>query len=255
MNEFLNFFAMEDWFGRPEPYGFNIERIIFIIISIFLCCYIPIKLKKHNKLTRKVILSFWIFALILDIIKYVFYNGYCYVNNLPLSKYEFPLWTCTIFLIVLPLSLFSKNEKVKNASDAFLCSISFIGGIINFLFPTESLFSFMGLHTFLYHFVLTIVPIIMLTTGYYKPKVRHSMGAILIFIIYAIPVFIINNIYKLDYMFIYDGSWFGPMADFAKLMPHRLIWTLVCVIGHSIVAILIIIIENRLINKKINKLN
>ena len=89
----------------------------------------------------------------------------------------------------------------------------------------------------------------MLVTGYYKPNFFHFKGAILIFVIYAIPVFIFNNIFAQDYMFIYDGSWFGPMADFASAMPHRLVWTAVCVIGHAAVAALTLFIESKLIKK------
>ena len=92
---------------------------------------------------------------------------------------------------MVPLSLFAKNLTIKNACNAFICSLSMIGGIINFVFPTDSLFSFMGLHTFLYHFALIITPVLMLSTGYYKPKFNHYKGAVLIFVIFAIPVFII----------------------------------------------------------------
>ena len=60
-------------------------------------------------------------------------------------------------------------------------------------------------------------------------------------------MFIFNNIFKQDYMFTYDGSWFGPMADLAKLMPHRLVWTAVCVIGHALVIALMILIESKLV--------
>ena len=45
----------------------------------------------------------------------------------------------------------------------------------------------MGLHTFLYHFALIITPVLMLSTGYYKPKFNHYKGAVLIFVIFAIP--------------------------------------------------------------------
>ena len=249
MHEFLNFFAMPDWFGRPEPYGFNLERIIFVVMCILACCIVPILLRNKPKATKRVILCLWIVALGLDIIKYIFYNAYCIVNNLDFSEFELPLWTCTIYLYLVPISLFNKNEKVKNACNAFICSISMVGGFINFLFPSESIFSFMGLHTFIYHFILLITPIIMLVTGYYKPNFFHFKGAILIFVIYAIPVFIFNNIFAQDYMFIYDGSWFGPMADFASVMPHRLVWTAVCVIGHAAVAALTLFIESKLIKK------
>ena len=249
MNDFLDFFSDKDWFNRPEPYGFNLERIIFILICIFVSVFLIIKLKKDVNATKKVILSFWIFSVILDLIKYIFYNSYCIKNGLSFDKLEFPLWTCSIYLFVVPLSLFNKNQKIKDACNAFICSISMIGGFINFLFPSESLFSFMGLHTFLYHFMLLITPIIMLSSGYYKPNFNHYKGAILIFIIYAIPVFIYNNIFEQDYMFTYDGSWFGPMADFAAIMPHRFIWTITCVLGHILATILMIFIESELIKK------
>lgn len=249
MQNFLDFFGVPDWFGRPEPYGFSIERIILVSICIFLCIFLPIKLKNKLKATKKVLIGLWITALVIDIIKYIFYNAYCIKNNLEFSRLELPLWTCTIYLFVLPLSLFSKNQKVQNACKAFICSISMMGGFANFLFPTESLFSFMGLHTFIYHFILFITPIIMLATGVYKPELKHAKGAILIFIIYAVPVFIFDNLFQQDYMFIYNGTWFGPLADLASLMPHRLVWTVVSLIGHFAVATLMIYIESKIIQK------
>ena len=249
MLSFLDFFAVSDWFGRPEPYGYNLERISFALVCALLCVFIPVRLKKDVKAAKGAILGFWILAVVLDLIKYIFYNAYCITNNLPFSQFELPLWTCSIYLFVVPLSLFNKNQRIKDACNAFICSTSMLGGFINFLFPTESLFSFMGLHTFLYHFILLITPIVMLSSGYYTPKIDHAKGAILIFITYGIPVFVFNNIFKQDYMFTYDGSWFGPMADFANLMPHRLVWTLVCVAGHALVTMLVILIESKLINK------
>ena len=246
MNEFLDFFSDKDWFNRPGPFGFNLERIIFLSICIFIAVYLIIKLKKDVKATKKAIIYFLIFAVVLDLIKYIFYNSYCIKNDLPLEYFEFPLWTCSIYLFVVPLSLFSKNQKIKDSCNAFICSISLIGGITNFLFPTDSLFSFMGLHTFLYHFALIITPALMLSTGYYKPKFNHYKGAVLIFVIFAIPVFIYNSIFEQDYMFIYNGSWFGPMADFAASMPHRIVWTIVCMLGHIFVITLMVFLESKI---------
>ena len=247
MQNFLDFFAVPDWFNRPEPYGFNTERIICILLCAIACVFIPMSLKNKEKATRKALIGFWLGAVVLDVIKYIFYNAYCIKNNLSFDMFELPLWTCSIYLFVMPISLFCKKEKIKNACNAFLCSLSLIGGFINFLFPSESLFSFMGLHTFLYHFILLISPIIMLVTGYYKPRFNHFIGAIAIFTIYAIPVFIYDSIFMQDYMFIYNGTWFGPMADFAELMPHRLVWTVVCVLGHYAVASLMMYLESKLI--------
>ena len=251
MKTFLDFFAVPDWFGRPEPYGASIERGVMVSICLFACIFLPILLKKKGEdATKKALLGLWISALTLDVMKYIFYNAYCVVNHLEFSAFELPLWTCSIYLFVLPISLFCKNQKVKDACNGFLCSISMIGGFINFLFPTESVFSFMGLHTLLYHFILLITPIIMLVTGYYKPKFHHFVGASSIFVLYGIPVFIFDNIFAQDYMFIYDGTWFGPMADFAALMPHRLVWTVVCVAGHIAVSAGILYLAETLSEKQ-----
>ena len=146
--------------------------------------------------------------------------------------------------------MFSKNEKIRNACNAFLCSISLVGGIVNYLFPLESVLSFMGLHTFLYHFILTIVPLTMLASGYYKPKFKHWVGAITVFMIYAIPVFVIDNIFQFDYMFIYNGAWFGPLSKLAAKIPYNLLWTVVCLIGHAVVAALVVLVEDKIINRK-----
>lgn len=249
MNDFLDFFSNKDWFNRPDDFGFSLERIIFLLVCFIISVLLIIRIKKDIKAAKHTILSFWIFSVIIDLLKYIFYNAYCFKNNLPFDSFEFPLWICSIYLFVVPLSLFAKNLTIKDACNAFICSLSMIGGIINFIFPTDSLFSFMGLHTFLYHFMLVITPIIMLTSGYYKPKFNHSIGAIIIFIMYAIPVYIFNSIFELDYMFIYNGSWFGPMAEFASIMPHRIIWTIVCVLGHILVTILMIFIESKIIKR------
>ena len=253
MHNFLDFFAVPDWFSRPEPYGFNLERIIGVLICLSLSVLIPIRLKGNKLGARSAMLGFWIFAVVLDLIKYIFYNAYCITNKLPLDMLELPLWTCSIYLFVLPISLFCRNEAIKNSCNAFICSISMLGGFINFLFPSESLFSFLGLHTFLYHFVLLITPVIMLSSGYYKPQPQHAKGAILIFVIYGLPVYAFNYIFKQDYMFTYSGEWFGPMADLAARLPHKLVWTAVCVIGHGAVAALMILLEARLINRKKDK--
>ena len=147
MNDFLDFFSNKDWFNRPEPFGFNLERIIFLLICFLISIFLVIKLKNDVKATKKVIFFFWLFAIIIDLLKYIFYNSYCVKNGLSFDSLEFPLWTCSIYLFVVPISLFTKNQKINDACNAFICSISMIGGIINFIFPTESLFSFMGLKT------------------------------------------------------------------------------------------------------------
>ena len=100
MNDFLRFFAVEDWLNRPGPFEFNLERIIFILLCVFIIVILSNKLKNNEKSARKALIVFWIIAVSIDIIKYAFYNAYVVAFNLGFDKTELPLWTCSIYRFV-----------------------------------------------------------------------------------------------------------------------------------------------------------
>ena len=141
----------------------------------------------------------------------------------------------------MPIALFSKNEKVSRACSAFICTISFFAGLVNFAVPAgESLFSFPGLHKFLYHYILMLTPAVMLGTGYFKLKLKDILGVMIVFIICAVPVYIFNAIFKQDYMYTYNGSWLPFDVSFISIKP---LYTILSVVGYAIVTLLFIAID------------
>jgi len=240
----MNFFTNPDWFGRPGPFAYNLEYIIAIVVLIALSFILPIFLrKKETKAVRKVLIVLWIVAVALDLTKY----GYNWISNLlkgPVSSIgnlDFPLWTCSMFLYLMPIVLFSKHEKVSRACAAFICTISFFAGIVNFAIPAEeSLFSFYGMHKIIYHYILMLVPAIMLGTGYFKPKFKDIASIMIVFIIFGIPVYIFNALFQQDYMFTYDGSWLPFDASFISSKP---LYTFLALIAYALLALLVIAID------------
>lgn len=239
----MNFFTNPDWFGRPGPFAYNIEYIIAIVLLISLAFVLPILLRKKQMLTiKKVLISLWIVALVLDATKYI----YSLVSNLSsgspnIANMDFPLWTCSMFLYLMPIALFCKNEKVSRACLAFICSISFFAGIVNFAIPAEeSLFSFFGLHKIIYHYILMLTPAIMLGTGYFKLQLKDILGIMIILMIFGLPVYVFNAIFKQDYMFTYDGSWLPIDVSF---IPSKALYTLIIVVVYAAVAMMVIGID------------
>ena len=205
----MNFFTNPDWFGRPGPFAYNLEYIIFIALSLIMAVVIPILLRKKSTKTIKMILIvLWAVAVFLDILKY----GYSWISNIvngtfTVNNLDFPLWTCSMFLYLMPIVFFCKNEKVSRACAAFICTISFFAGMVNFAIPCEeSLFSFYGLHKTLFHYILMLTPAIMLGTGYFKLKLKDIFGIMIVFAIFGVPVYIFNAIFKMDYMFTYPAD-------------------------------------------------
>ena len=239
----MNFFTNPDWFGRPGPFAYNLEYIIFIALSLIMAVVIPILLRKKSTKTIKMILIvLWAVAVFLDILKY----GYSWISNIvngtfTVNNLDFPLWTCSMFLYLMPIVFFCKNEKVSRACAAFICTISFFAGMVNFAIPCEeSLFSFYGLHKTLFHYILMLTPAIMLGTGYFKLKLKDIFGIMIVFAIFGVPVYIFNAIFKMDYMFTYDGSWLPIDASFISFKP---LYTLLVIVVYALVALLFIGID------------
>ena len=251
----MNFFSSPDWFGRPGPFAYNAEYIIFIFISVIFSFVLPILLRKSNKKTIKTILIvLWSGAVLLDLLKY----GYGFINNVTngvkgIGNYDIPLWTCSMFLYIMPFVLFSNNEKASRACSAFVCTISFFAGMVNFAIPCDdSLFSFYGMHKTLYHYILMLTPAIMLGTGYIKLRIKDLYGIMAVLLIFGVPVYIFNVIYKQDYMFTYDGSWLP--IDVSSIASTKPIYTLLCLVVYACVAIACIGIDigvRKLFKKKI----
>ena len=239
----MNFFTNPDWFGRPGPFAYNTEYIIAIVLLISLAFVLPCLLRKKQASTiKKVLIALWIVAVVLDVTKYT----YSFVSNLSsasprIENMDFPLWTCSMFLYLMPIALFCKNEKVSRACLAFVCSISFFAGIVNFAIPAEeSLFSFFGLHKIIYHYILMLTPAIMLGTGYFKFQLKDILGIMIVFAIFGVPVYVFNVIFKQDYMFTYDGSWLPIDVSF---IPSKALYTLIAIVAYAAVAMMVIGID------------
>ena len=245
----MEFFKKADWFNREGPYFYNVEHIIFIILALATCVIVPLLLRKKSPKTIKIVLiCLWATALALDLLKYMqgwirdaMGDGTFGIGS------ELPFYTCSIFLFTLPFALFSRNDLIKRSVCAFLCTISLFGGLINFFLSftlvNYSLFSFYGLHTCIYHLMLLLVPMIMLITGYYRPQWRDFVNAFIVFAIFALPVFIFDCIFGVDYMYLYDGSDLTPFAVIADAMPHHLLWTVVVTLGYALVCITVLASE------------
>ena len=240
----MKFFTNPDWFNRPGPFAYNIDYIIFIVLAIAFAFVLPIILKKAKQKTIKItLIALWGVAVVLDALKY----GYGLISNLSngvkgVANYDIPLWTCSMFLYLMPFVLFCKNEKISRACSAFICTISFFAGLVNFAVPCDdSLFSFYGMHKTVYHYILMLTPAIMLGTGFIKLKLKDVLGVMIVFMVFAVPVYVFNAVYKQDYMFTYNGSWLP--FDASAIFTIKPLYTLLSIVAYAVVTLLFIGID------------
>lgn len=133
-----------------------------------LCCWVK---RKNEKTLRAVYVVLWAAAVILEIVKITWET--CSGNTV---RFEWggilPLYPCSIFMYAMPFAIWGKG-KVRQAACGYVCTLGFLGGAINFVYPANilsnySCISFAGFHTLFYHGVLVFCAVSMLLTGYHS---------------------------------------------------------------------------------------
>ena len=253
----------KDLFSREGPFLFAPEYLIFFAFATLTAIVLPLLLRKTKPKTVMIVMtSLWAVALAYDIIRWFFWTGSSIAGGEISVGADLPLHTCSTFWYTAPLALFLTEGKLKRALCSYLCTINLFGGIVGMFLGTAmmhsySFFSLYGNEHMVYHAIVIIMPIVMLVTGFYKPTGRDYVLGFLVFLTIATPTFIFDTIFEVDYMYIYDGSTLEPFKWLANMMPHRLLWTLVAVVGYFLLALIfhyiavgIRVLHEKAVNKK-----
>mgnify|MGYP002869251132 CR=1 FL=1 len=167
-----------------------------------------------------------------------------------------PFHSCLMFLYVFPFAIFSNNKIIKTASMNFLVVINMIIGFITLFVGCPpvgySALSFSGVQSLVEHLIIVIVPLILLTTGYYDLKKKDLLYGLVLFGILSVIMWTFDAITGSDYFYFYDGHTFPVFKFISETVPH-IIWTLIvlsCYIITGCAIHFLIVFIKYLINKK-----
>ena len=128
-----------------------------------------------------------------------------------------PLYPCSIFMYAMPLAIWGKGV-VRYMGCGYVCSLGFLGGGINFVYPANilsnySCISFAGFHTFLFHGAILFCGIVMLLSGYHSYKQVTRAWQLVLPAVPALAVSLVANSVNFspigsDYMFFKLNSFF-----------------------------------------------
>lgn len=259
------FFTSNDWLGRTGPFTNNLEYLLFylgfFIFGVALVCILAHK--KNPKATKIVLIVLWGINVFVDMLKLyaLQLDGEFNVGG------DMLLYICSLFLYAMPFALWGKG-KLKDIACTFICTIGVFGALMNFVVPgvvdTNSLFSFWGLHTTIYHLNLFLVPAIMLITGYHKLKWKDFGWAFLGFVVLTIPALFFNFMADTDWMYLRVGN--GLPFPFVPALVEKIggLWTLIAYAGYAAIQAimlalfwgidkLVVLIKTKIQNNKAKK--
>lgn len=201
-----NWFETHDLLNREGPFTYCVDYIVWYVVALLLVGVGIFFLNKYKteKRVKIVLIVLWAVALIVDLAKLIknIYYGFSISSDIP-------FYICSLYLYLMPVAIWGKGIW-KRMACTFICTLGLFGAIMNYVIPSvvvnNSLFSFSGFHTTLYHTILWTTPLVMLCTGYFKLKFKDYGWSLLAFVVITLPIVIFNFIAKTDYMYFREGG-------------------------------------------------
>lgn len=206
------FFGFGGYTRTPEGY-FSIEHILFVstLMLIMITLAIVLGIKNRNKdlsVKNKVLIwaailidSFEIFKIVLLCIR---------AEDPMLWKYELPLFLCSIQLIVIPISAFSKS-KLKYAALDFVFIFGILGAVLGTYcagnnYGTYPVLCFDNVVSGITHSISGFCSLYIAISGMASMKRRNIPTTFAILFAFCISAFTVNKIIDYNYMFLVRGD-------------------------------------------------
>jgi len=246
--------ASELWGTMFTPLHFAFAAF-WLALVIFFGIYVG---KRSERTIKRVFLVLWIFLTTLEIVKMIWEA--CAGDGI---KFEWggviPLYPCSIFMYAMPLVIWGKG-LLRRAGCGYVCTLGFLGGAINFIYPATvlgnySALSFAGFQIFIYHGALVFCMMVMLISGYHSYKgvtnLKELFAPMIPFLVVSVFANIVNfSPIGSDYMFFRLNSFFfAPIGAALPLPVCVIIVYLIYTIIH-IAPYLPSYVANKIKNKK-----
>lgn len=247
----------EDFFGLTHIIIMVVATIAIILINIFLRKMSHKKLEILLKITAIILPIFEVTKIVWEsYFDIKFGRGFSFGGILP-------LYTCSLFMYILPFACFCKNKIVKDYALSFIVGVGIFAGLTNFYLTNVvhyyPVLHIASLHALFYHFMMVLIGTLVVSTGYYKVDKFTPLKALVPLAICAIVIIPVDYILKADYGLFYraDGAPLLPkLASFLASHHVRFIFTILMFVIYLLIAYvvfgvikLITLINNKITNK------
>ena len=232
-----NFFTHKDFLPPADTIpGTLFTPLHIVFAAIFLAVVITMAIvisRKSEKTVRTVMAVLWGTVVVLEVVKILWESFTGRVVDFNWTG-NVPLYPCSIFMYAMPFAIWGKGN-VRFAACGYVCTLGFLGGAINFVYPVNvlgsySCLSFAGMHTLLYHSTIVFCALLMLLsryhaftgiTNWWQPLLPMAPAAIVSLAAHAVNFSPVGS----DYMFFRLNSFF--LAPLGAALPD---WATVIIV-------------------------
>ena len=212
------FFKTQD--SMPVGYGFeqygltHLLWLGFWVLAAVVCCILFRKLDEKKQKITLIVLGCYIFFQ--EMLKNVVVAS--------VGEFSFgylPFHLCGINILLIAFDVIKPTKVVR----AFLYYFSIPGAALALLFPNwieTPFFNFFHFHSFIIHILLTLYPLLLVTSGKINPDLKMAGKSILLLICLAIPIYFLNLWWGTNFMFLMKPDVGNPLEMFEKLLGNHL---------------------------------
>ena len=158
-------------------------------------------IRLDEKKQRRFLIFISIFPAVLEIIKDVFLVT---VHRFGLNY--LPLHFCSLGIFVFPLMELLPVRRVKEVLGEAAFMLIMPGAVAALIFPNWTVFyptlNFMNLHSYLWHALLVLYPLLLFLRGEIRPRLRHIHYLMLFLLIVVPPVYAFDKYFGYNFFFI-----------------------------------------------------
>lgn len=250
----LKFFEFDRNLGYGGQDYMSVKQFIVTGILLAIIIALAILLRKvDHKNIKKYLKIMSVVMPMTEAIKIHYCAVTCAAYGEPFSfAGDLPLYTCSIFMIALPLAAFMKG-RFEEAGLGFLTTVGLVAGLSNFIclniLHGYPILHYMAFNSILFHGMMIFTGLWLITSGYVKLKPIHlhrTMMLIFVFSAVAIPItyeqFYTSTEWT-DYMLYCRGADLPLIGDLATLARENHVMALftigMMVVGYSFVGALV----------------
>lgn len=136
-----------------------------------------------------------------------------------------PLYLCSLFWLLLPIAVFAKRDWLRQMASATVCTMGLLGGVFGLVFNiylSRYLFlSFVPVRSLLYHMLMVLVPAVMWSSGWYRPRREDRYRCFVPVAALVVVCLVFNRLFGWDYCYTAGGLG-TPLEKLSGVLPRGL---------------------------------
>ena len=190
--------------NMPQPDGFPLLGVRHILLLLTLAGCIAAGLRSIRRQPPQKAQRMLDGAAILVPVLELSHSVWLYLTGTHSLIKLLPLHLCGLQSLFIPLAVFTKFTCFRD----FVYATSLLGGIFGTVLPSGvaecyPIWSFQTLQTFALHGLLIFVPLAMILCGMHQPSIHRFPRVLCIFLLAALAVGLVDQMFGENYMFLY----------------------------------------------------